>query len=58
LAAAGAEATDGQPLLVETTRLVKIYQDKEHVPVRALNEVDFRMASGEGKGRTTTGSCP
>ena len=57
----GPKPTDGQAPLVETTRLVKIYQDKEHVPVTALNEIDFRAAPGEftaiagpsGSGKTT-----
>ena len=62
-AQAGVEArADGQVLIVETTRLVKIYQDKKNqVPVKALDEVDFRVLPGEftaiagpsGSGKTT-----
>ena len=37
-----AARADGQTLIVETMRLVKIYQDKKNrVPVKALDEVDF-----------------
>ncbi len=48
-AKAGQEARlEGQALIVETTRLVKIYQDKKNrVPVKALDEVDFRVLPGE-----------
>ena len=58
---AGSPATDGQEPLVKTTNLVKIYEDKDQVPVKALNGVDFQVAPGEftaiagpsGSGKTT-----
>lgn len=53
-----AEAANG---LVSVQQLVKIYQDKDSVPVRALDGVDLSVASGEftaiagpsGSGKTT-----
>ena len=51
----------GQEPLVITTNLIKVYQDKDQVPVKALNGVDFQIAPGEftaiagpsGSGKTT-----
>jgi len=50
-----------QGWLVSTSQLVKVYQDKNQVPVKALNGVEFRVAAGEftavagpsGSGKTT-----
>ncbi len=47
--------------LVKVTRLVKVYQDGSHVPVRAIDGIDFTVAAGEftavagpsGSGKTT-----
>ncbi len=58
--AQGVEA-DGHLHIVEATALVKIYQDKGGVPVRALDGVDFEVDVGEftaiagpsGSGKTT-----
>ena len=59
--AAEAKAAHASDPLVEVRGLVKIYQDKDSVPVRALDGVDFMMEAGEftaiagpsGSGKTT-----
>ncbi|GIV58528.1 MAG: ABC transporter ATP-binding protein [Bacteroidetes bacterium] len=57
----GPDAPAASPPLVQVTGLVKVYQDEEHVPVRALDGVDFTLEEGEftaiagpsGSGKTT-----